>query len=58
VGAVVAGTLAQVSPKAFLNYILFDDNYVPYDFGYDQIGTEGAIPGITRDKMSLVAKVL
>ena len=49
--------LAEVPPKAFLNYILFDDNYVPYDFGYDQIGTEGAMPGTTSDKMSLVAKV-
>ena len=56
-GAVIAGMLAEVPPKAFLNYILFDDNYVPYDFGYDQIGTEGAMPGTTSDKMSLVAKV-
>ena len=60
-GAII-GTLAhpyenEVPPKAFLNYILFDDNYVPYDFGYDQIGTEGAMPGSTSDKMSLVAKV-
>lgn len=43
-------------PKAFLNYILFDDNYVPYDFGYDQIGSTGAIPS-SGDKMKLTAKV-
>lgn len=24
-------------PKAYLNYILFDDNFVPYDFGFDQV---------------------
>jgi RHS repeat-associated protein len=45
------------APKAFLNYILFDDNFVPYDFGYDQIGSSGAMPGGTADKMSLTARV-
>ncbi len=45
-------------PKAYLNYILFDDNYVPYDFGYDQIGTGGLISGGsgTPNKMSLTAR--
>lgn len=60
-GAII-GTTAyavedEVSPKAFLNYILFDDDYVPYDFGYDQIETTGAIPGSSSDRMNLVAKV-
>ena len=59
-GAII-GTAAypdedEVSPRAFLNYILFDDNYVPYDFGYDQIETAGEMPG-GIDKMALVAKV-
>ncbi|HEY9044504.1 MAG TPA: RHS repeat-associated core domain-containing protein [Ohtaekwangia sp.] len=44
------------APKAFLNYILFDDNFVPYDFGYDQIGSAGAMPGGTADKMNLTAR--
>lgn len=59
-GGALIGTAAYpyddpAPPKAFLNYILFDDNYVPYDFGYDQIGTDGVIPG--SDKMSLDATV-
>src|SRR5690606_22306056 len=59
-GALI-GTLAypeedEVPPKAFLNYILFDENYVPYDFGYDQIDSDAALPsGI--DRMNLVANI-
>ncbi|HZY82114.1 MAG TPA: DUF6443 domain-containing protein [Cyclobacteriaceae bacterium] len=29
------------APKAYLNYILFDENYLMYDFGFDQISTSG-----------------
>jgi|GEM_PF-1019812 len=29
------------SPKAYLNYILFDDKFIPYDFGFDQISSAG-----------------
>lgn len=61
-GGALIGTAAYpyddpAPPKAFLNYILFDDNYVPYDFGYDQIGTDGTTPITGPDRMSLVAKV-
>lgn len=46
---------STTAPKAYLNYILFDDNFVPYDFGYDQVGTAGALPS-GLDKMTLEAK--
>ncbi len=26
-------------PKAYLNYILFDDQFVPYDYGFDQVSS-------------------
>jgi RHS repeat-associated protein len=41
-------------PKAYINYILFDEKHVPYDFGYDQID-EGGYPSVHR--MSLTARV-
>jgi RHS repeat-associated protein len=44
------------APKAYLNYILFDENYVAYDFGYDQVPATAQIPAAGQ-KMSLVAKV-
>lgn len=27
----------ETKPKAYLNYIMFDENFVPYDFGFDQV---------------------
>ncbi len=32
----------QSAPKAFLNYVLFDNNYVMVDFGFDQVTSAGA----------------
>ncbi len=32
----------QSAPKAFLNYVLFDNNYVMVDFGFDQVTSVGA----------------
>jgi len=29
-------------PKAYLNYILFDRNYVPYDMGFEQVSSSAA----------------
>ncbi|MCE2995043.1 MAG: hypothetical protein LW863_05580, partial [Flammeovirgaceae bacterium] len=45
------------APKAFLNYILFDKNYVPYDFGFDQISTNALETGsnVPHDKLELTA---
>lgn len=58
----VIGALAypfedEVAPKAFLNYILFDEDYIPYDFGYDQIDNTASVTEGTPNKMSLLAKV-
>lgn len=60
-GGAIIGTVPypyedDAPPKAFINYILFDDNYTPYDIGYDQIDASGIIPG-SGNKMSLTAKV-
>jgi YD repeat-containing protein len=60
-GGAIIGTTGYAyednnAPKAFLNFILFDDNYVPYDFGYDQIGQLGAEPS-AGDLMHLKARV-
>jgi len=41
--------------KLARGHILFDDNFVPYDFGYDQVGEAGALPS-GLDKMMLEAK--
>jgi len=43
------------APKAYLNYILFDQNYVPYKFGFDQIDIEALEDGtdIDHDLMQL-----
>jgi hypothetical protein len=37
----------DVAPKAFLNYILFDENFNLLDFGYDQISNTAKQIGIT-----------
>ncbi len=42
------------SPKAFLNYILFDDNFVMVDFGFDQVSSAGAT---AHDYLALHVKV-
>jgi RHS repeat-associated protein len=31
--------------KAYLNYILFDNNFIPYDFGFDQISSSALVTG-------------
>jgi RHS repeat-associated protein len=49
------------APKAYLNYILFDDNFQLIDFGFDQISASAAQTGISPDKdhdyLSLHVKV-
>lgn len=49
------------APKAYLNYILFDEDFVLVDFGFDQIGMDakqvGASPVIPHDYLSLHVKV-
>lgn len=37
------------APKAYLNYILFDENFNLLDFGFDQISTAGKQNGISPD---------
>ncbi len=44
----------QEAPKAFLNYLLFDDNFNLLDAGFDQVGQAGAT---THDYMSLQVRV-
>jgi RHS repeat-associated protein len=48
------------APKAFLNYILFDENFVLQDFGFDQVSTvanqSGAEP-IPHELLTLHVKV-
>jgi hypothetical protein len=41
------------APKAFLNYILFDENFVFQDFGFDQIDSEAGGLAAPHDQMSL-----
>jgi RHS repeat-associated protein len=52
---------SSVAPKAYLNYLLFDQNFVLQDFGFDQIGTNGEQVGVSpvtaADYMSLHVKV-
>jgi RHS repeat-associated protein len=49
------------APKAYLNYILFDQNFVLVDFGFDQIDVDanqvGITPVIAHDYMSLHVRV-
>jgi RHS repeat-associated protein len=49
------------APKAYLNYILFDENFVLQDFGFDQIGLNakqvGVTPVVPHDYMNLHVKV-
>ncbi|MBX2969800.1 MAG: hypothetical protein KF803_10560 [Cyclobacteriaceae bacterium] len=47
------------APKAFLNYILFDEDFLPYDFGYDQISTNALETGsgVPHEKLQLNAFV-
>jgi RHS repeat-associated protein len=48
------------APRAFLNYILFDENFVLQDFGFDQISTAAnqpdAIP-VAHDYLNLHIKI-
>jgi len=49
------------APKAYLNYILFNENFELEDFGFDQISTTakqvGASPFVTHDLLALHVKV-
>ncbi len=49
------------APKAFLNYILFDEEFIPYDMGWDQINIDAhptaENPDGTFDFLSLQAVV-
>jgi RHS repeat-associated protein len=49
------------APKAYLNYILFGENFALLDFGFDQISTTaqqvGATPFVAHDYLSLHVKV-
>ncbi len=51
----------DTAPKAYLNYILFDENFALVDFGFDQISTQGEQVGVTpvvpHDYLSLHVKV-
>jgi RHS repeat-associated protein len=50
----------NVAPKAYLNYILFDENFVLKDFGFDQISNSAAQVGVSpvtpHDYLSLHVK--
>lgn len=47
------------APKAYLNYILFDENYRVYDLGFDQISTSALTTGkgTPHDQLTLEATV-
>lgn len=47
------------APKAFLNYILFDKDFVPYDMGWDQIDESALETGlnVAHDELTLMAPV-
>lgn len=52
---------SSAAPKAYLNYILFDQNFALVDFGFDQIGTNaeqvGVSPVTAADYLNLHVKV-
>lgn len=52
---------SSAAPKAYLNYILFDQNFALVDFGFDQIGTNGEQVGVSpvtaADYLNLHVKV-
>jgi RHS repeat-associated protein len=45
------------APKAFLNYILFDEEYIPYDMGFDQIDEDALETGtgVPHDVLQVIA---
>ena len=45
------------APKAYLNYILFDSDYIPYDMGFDKIDKDALETGsdVPHDYLSLQA---
>src|SRR5690606_28275695 len=47
----------ETAPKAFINYILFDTDFIPYDYGFDQIDAEALEDGsnVPHDFMSVEA---
>jgi RHS repeat-associated protein len=51
-----AGYEDPAAPKAYLNYILFDDQFNPIDFGFDQVDNGSDQNGV-HDQLSLHVKV-
>lgn len=49
-----SGMYDNTVPRAYLNYILFDENFIPVDLGFDQVTTAGAS---AHDLLSLHVKV-
>ena len=49
----------EAAPKAFLTYILFDEDFAPYDFGFDQIDIDAQETGsgIPHDLLTVQAAV-
>ncbi|HPM32590.1 MAG TPA: DUF6443 domain-containing protein, partial [Chryseolinea sp.] len=51
----------ETAPRTYLNYILFDENFVLKDFGFDQISESakqvGATPIVAHDYLNLHVKV-
>jgi RHS repeat-associated protein len=49
------------APRAYVNYILFDENFALLDFGYDQVDYDArqvdAVPVVAHDYLSLHVKV-
>lgn len=39
------GGYGDDAPKAYLNYIIFDEAFIPYDFGFNQISTSALETG-------------
>lgn len=48
----------DIAPKAYLNYILFDENFVLQDFGFDQISANAQGETAIHDYLNLHVKVL
>ncbi|PSR52014.1 hypothetical protein AHMF7605_29125 [Adhaeribacter arboris] len=47
----------KAAPKAYLNYILFDQDFIPYDLGFDQVSTQALETGknTPHEKLGLQA---
>jgi hypothetical protein len=63
-GPIIGRTVPReddVAPRAYLNYLLFDENFALVDFGFDQISNAakqvGATPIVAHDFLSLHVRV-